>query len=312
MKGFVKFLIALVVIIVILAIAFVVCINLTPRQYHLENVKLGEKTIDELELADTKIIDIYKSIKGIGKAKESDVVHNGINKEEDSASAKQNTQGSTIANKDDYSSVVTTPVVYDVRRLIDYNDTTIAYILDNIVQHAGDDASAEVKALKDANISVKELTITVESGEAKMRVVSYMDLSSYEAQIKEALGAAASILPIPKQAYLVSEFTFTVDTDPLSPKLGKLVTTPTSVSINGNNDDPVSKAILEVIGNMTGEDVDTLNGKLGEAISQVVGNLGQVGTATTVGDTNAIVPLTENYGMSGVANNKLTLITYGE
>ena len=311
MKGFIKFLIALLVIVVILAIAFVVLINLTPRQLHLENVAIGGKTIDELGIADTKIINIYKSIKSIGKAKESDVVHNGINEEEDSASAKENTKGSTIANADDYSSVVTTPVVYDARRLVSYDDTTIAYILNNIVQNAKDDSSAEIKALKDAKIEVKELTIIVDSEGARMRVVSYMDLSSYEGQIKEALGAAANILPIPKQAYLVSEISFTVETNALSPSLGKLVTAPISISVNGNNDDPVSQAILEVMSSMAGgESIDSLNGKLGEAISQVVGNLGQVGTATTVGDTNVIVPLSENYGMSGVASGTLTLITY--
>ncbi len=305
MKFLIKFLISIVVILVILAIAFVVLIHLTPRQYHLENVKLGEKTIEELGLADTKIIDIYKGIKGIGKAKESDVVHNPVDKQEEKVKADDNFEGSTLDNTDDYSSVVKEPVLYDVQRLVSYDDTTIAYILDNIIQHADADSTSEVKALKDAKLSVKEVTVGKLEANGTLRVVSYMDLSSFTDQIKDALGAAANILPIPKQAYLVSDFNFTINAT------GKLATTPTGICVNGNNDDPVSKAILEVFANMTGQDVDELNGKLGEAISQVVGNLGMVGTAETVGSTNVVNPLTINIGLGGVAEHKLTLITYG-
>ena len=304
MKVLLKLFIALLVIVVILAIAFVVVINLTPRQLHLENVSLGGKTIDELGIADTKIINIYKSIKSIGKAKESDVVDNPVNEEEDKAAAEENMQGSSLENKDDYTDVTKGHVTYDVQRLVTYDDTTIAYILDNIVQNADASSSSEIKALKDANLSVKELTIGLDSGHGTLRIVTYMDLSAYQDDIKNALGAAASILPIPKYAYLVSDLTFTVD------DLGQMVTTPVSVCINGNNDDPVSKAILEVMGNMAGgESIDSLNGKLGEALSQVVYNLGMIGTADTVTE-NIVNPLTINFGMNGVANHKLTLITH--
>ena len=295
MKAIFKFLIALAVIIVVLVVVFVVLINLTPRQYHLENVKLGEKTIEELGLADTKIIDIYKSIKNIDKVKEEDVVENPVNKEEEKQNASENMQGSSLADTDDYSSVATQHVVYATPKLVEYDDTTIAYILDNIIQNAGNESSDAIKAVHDAKLSVKELTVGKSGETGTLRVVSYMDLSGYQDQIKEALGGAAGILPIPKKAYLVSEFTFTVN------ELGEMVTTPTGICINGNNDDPVSKAILQVIGNMVeGEDVDSLNGKLGQAVSQVVGNLGRIGSS--------VVPLT--IGMSGVADHKLTLITH--
>ena len=304
MKVLLRIFIALLVIVVILAIAFVVVINLTPRQLHLENVAIGGKTIDELGIADTKIIKIYKSIKSIGNAKESDVVDNPVNEQEDKAAAEENMQGSSLEDKDDYSDVTKGHVTYDVQRLVTYDDTTIAYILDNIVQNADASSSSEIKALKDANLSVKELTIGLDSGHGTLRIVSYMDLSAYQNDIKNALGSAASILPIPKYAYLVSDFTFTVD------ELGKMVTTPTGVCINGNNDDPVSKAILDVIGSMAGgESIDSLNGKLGEALSQVVYNLGMIGTAETVTD-NVVNPLTINLGINGVAVHKLTMITH--
>lgn len=304
MKVLLRIFIALLVIVVILAIAFVVVINLTPRQLHLENVAIGGKTIDELGIADTKIINIYKSIKSIGNAKESDVVDNPVNEQEDKAAAEENMQGSSLEDKDDYSDVTKGHVTYDVQRLVTYDDTTIAYILDNIVQNADASSSSEIKALKDANLSVKELTIGLDSGHGTLRIVSYMDLSAYQNDIKNALGSAASILPIPKYAYLVSDFTFTVD------ELGKMVTTPTGVCINGNNDDPVSKAILDVIGSMAGgENIDSLNGKLGEALSQVVYNLGMIGTAETVTD-NVVNPLTINLGINGVAVHKLTMITH--
>lgn len=306
MKILLKIFISLLVIVIVLAIVFVVLIHLTPRQYHIENMKIGNDTIEELGLADTKIIDIYKSIKNMGKAKESDVVHNGINEEEDKAAAKDNMQGSSLANKDDYTDAVKGHVTYDVQRLVSYDDTTIAYILDNIVQNADESSSDAVKALHDANLSVKELTITLVEGKGHMRVVSYMDLSKYQDDIKEALGSAAGILPIPKYTYLVSDFSFTV-----AALNGKMETTSEGVCINGNNDDPVSKAILKVIGNMAGgEDIDSLNGKLGQAIAQVVENLGMIGTASTVGDTNVVNPLTINIGIGGVQEHKLTLITH--
>ena len=121
-----------------------------------------------------------------------------------------------------------------------------------------------------------------------------------------AFGGAAGIVPIPKKAYLVSDLTFTVNA------LGKMETESQNVCINGNNDDPVSKAILKVIGNMAGgESIDSLNGKLGEAIAQVVGNLGMIGTADVVGNSNVVNPLTINLGMVGVAEHKLTLVTHG-
>ncbi|MBR4800887.1 MAG: hypothetical protein IK048_04395 [Clostridia bacterium] len=294
-KFLLGFFITILIIVILVVVAAVIVINLTPRQLHLEQISLGEKTVEELGLADTKIIDIYKGIKSIGNTKEEDVVDNPVNQEEEKANAEDNFEGSTLGNTDDYSSVAIEPVVYVVPKLIEYDDTTIAYILDNIVQHADADSSEEIKALKDANLSVKELSITKDGSTGKMRVVSYMDLSNYQDDIKNALGAAASVLPIPKQAYLVSEFTFTVNS-----LTGKMETTPVSISVNGNSDDPVSRAILEVMGSMAdGEDVDSLNGKLGEAIARVVGNLGRIGSS-----------LLPPYGMNGVADHKLTLVTY--
>ncbi len=305
-KFLLGFLITIILIVVLVAVAFVVLINLTPRQLGMQELKLGDDTIEELGLADTKFIDIYKSIRNMDKVKEEDIVSNPVNQEQEKGKADDNFEGSTLDAKDDYSSVVKEPVLYDVQRLIKYDDTTIAYILDNIIQHADAESSSEIKALKDANLSVKELTIGLKDGKGTLRVVSYMDLSNYQGEIQEALGGAAGILPIPKKAYLVSNLTFTVNA------VGKMVTSPESICINGNNDDPVSKAILKVIGNMAGgESIDSLNGKLGEAVAQVVGNLGMIGTASTVGDTNVVNPLTINLGIGGVQDHKLTLVTYG-
>ena len=297
MKVLIRLLIALIVLIVILAVAFVVVINLTPRQLKMQDVSIGGETLDELGIADTKIINIYKSIKNIGKAKESDVVDNPVNQEEDKQEAKNNFAGSTLDGKDDYTAAAKGHVIYPgTPKLVTYDDTTIAYILDNIIQHADAESSSEVKALKDANLSVKELTIGLKDGVGTLRVVTYMDLKNFESEIKNELGGAAGILPIPKYTYLVSDFTFTVgDVD------GKMVTTSVGICVNGNNDDPVSKAILKVIGKMSGgEGIDSLNGKLGEAVAQVVSNLGRIGSS--------VLPL--NIGMSGVQEHKLTLITH--
>lgn len=299
-KNMKKFLLGIlftiIILVVLVAIAFVVVINLTPRQLGMQGITIGEDTIEELGLADTKFINIYKSIKNMDKVEEKDVVSNPVNQEEDKQEAKNNFAGSTLDGKDDYTAAAKGHVIYPgTPKLVTYDDTTIAYILDNIIQHADAESSSEVKALKDANLSVKELTIGVKDGVGTLRVVSYMDLSNFQGQIKDALGGASGILPIPNKAYLVSDLTFTID------ELGKMVTESKGVCINGNNDDPVSKAILKVIGNMAdGESIDSLNGKLGEAVAQVVSNLGRIGSS--------VLPL--NIGMSGVQEHKLTVITH--
>ena len=56
----------------ILVIAFAVVINLTPRQLGIADLKIEGKTVEAMGIADTKIVDIYKSVKSLSKVNESD------------------------------------------------------------------------------------------------------------------------------------------------------------------------------------------------------------------------------------------------
>lgn len=76
MKVFKGIIFSLVAIVLILVIAFAVVINLTPRQLGVADLKIEGKTVEEMGIADTKIINIYKSIKSLSTAKEDKIVTN--------------------------------------------------------------------------------------------------------------------------------------------------------------------------------------------------------------------------------------------
>lgn len=300
MKVFKGIIFSLIAIVLILVIAFAVVINLTPRQLGIADLKIEGKTVEEMGIADTKIVDIYKSVKSLSKVNESDVVTNTYDEEQEKDKSQDKFSGSSLDGKDDYSSIISGKVEYDTKKIVEYDDVTLAYIFNNAVQNGADSSSDAVKVLKDANVVVKEITIGVSDGKGTMRIVSMVELGQYKSDIENALGAAKALFKVPEKVYIVSEISFTVDETN-----GKMISKSESVCVNGNNDDPVTKAILNVIvGKIDGVDsVDGLNEKLGEAVSAVTYNLGGIGGVAT--DENIYV-----YGMSGVKDHKLSLVTH--
>lgn len=290
----------LLAIVLILVIAFVVVINLTPRQLGAQNVKIDGKTIEEMGIADTKIINIYKSIKSLSAPKEDKIVTNKFDETAEKDKSKDNFSGSSLENKDDYSSIITDPVIYDTKKIVEYDDVTIAYIFNNVVQNASESSSEAIKALRNAKIQIKELTISLDGEKGRMRIVSLVELGEYKAEIENALGAAKGLFKVPDKVFIVSEISFTVDG-----ANGKMVTTGESVYINDGKDDPVTKAILGVVmSKVEGiNSVDDLNDKVGKAVSEVIFNLGGIGSVAM--DENIYV-----YGMSGVKDHKLSLVTH--
>lgn len=290
----------LLAIVLILVIAFVVVINLTPRQLGAQNVKIDGKTIEEMGIADTKIINIYKSIKSLSAPKEDKIVTNKFDETAEKDKSKDNFSGSSLENKDDYSSIITDPVIYDTKKIVEYDDVTIAYIFNNVVQNASESSSEAIKALRNAKIQIKELTISLDGEKGRMRIVSLVELGEYKAEIENALGAAKGLFKVPDKVFIVSEISFTVDGTN-----GKMVTTGESVYINEGKDDPVTKAILGVVMSKVDgiNSVDDLNDKVGEAVSEVIFNLGGIGSVAPKENTYV-------YGMSGVKDHKLSLVTH--
>lgn len=300
MKVFKGIIFSLVAIVLILVIAFAVVINLTPRQLGVADLKIEGKTVEEMGIADTKIVDIYKSVKSLSKVNESDVVTNTYDEEQEKDKSQDNFSGSSLDGKDDYSSIISGKVEYDTKKVVEYDDVTLAYIFNNAVQNGADSSSDAIKVLKDANVVVKEITIGVLEEKGTMRIVSMVELGQYKSDIENALGAAKAFFKVPEKVYIVSEISFTVDETN-----GKMITKSESVCVNGNNDDPVTKAILNVIvGKIDGVDsVDGLNEKLGEAVSAVTYNLGGIGGVAM--DEDIYV-----YGICGVRDHKLSLVTH--
>lgn len=300
MKVFKGIIFSLIAIVLILVIAFAVVINLTPRQLGIADLKIEGKTVEEMGIADTKIVDIYKSVKSLSKVNESDVVTNTYDEEQEKDKSQDKFSGSSLDGKDDYSSIISGKVEYDTKKIVEYDDVTLAYIFNNAVQNGADSSSDAVKVLKDANVVVKEITIGVSDGKGTMRIVSMVELGQYKSDIENALGAAKDLFKVPEKVYIVSEISFTVDETN-----GKMISKSESVCVNGNNDDPVTKAILNVIvGKIDGVDsVDGLNEKLGEAVSAVTYNLGGIGGVAT--DEDVYV-----YGICGVKDHKLSLVTH--
>lgn len=300
MKVFKGIIFSLIAIVLILVIAFAVVINLTPRQLGIADLKIEGKTVEEMGIADTKIVDIYKSVKSLSKVNESDVVTNTYDEEQEKDKSQDKFSGSSLDGKEDYSSIISGKVEYDTKKIVEYDDVTLAYIFNNAVQNGADSSSDAVKVLKDANVVVKEITIGVSDGKGTMRIVSMVELGQYKSDIENALGAAKALFKVPEKVYIVSEISFTVDETN-----GKMISKSESVCVNGNNDDPVTKAILNVIvGKIDGVDsVDGLNEKLGEAVSAVTYNLGGIGGVAM--DENIYV-----YGICGVKDHKLSLVTH--
>lgn len=300
MKVFKGIIFSLVAIVLILVIAFAVVINLTPRQLGVADLKIEGKTAEEMGIADTKIVDIYKSVKSLSKVNESDVVTNTYDEEQEKDKSQDNFSGSSLDGKDDYSSIISGKVEYDTKKVVEYDDVTLAYIFNNAVQNGADSSSDAIKVLKNANVVVKEITIGVSEEKGTMRIVSMVELGQYKSDIENALGAAKAFFKVPEKVYIVSEISFTIDETN-----GKMITKSESVCVNGNNDDPVTKAILNVIvGKIDGVDsVDGLNEKLGEAVSAVTYNLGGIGGVAM--DEDIYV-----YGICGVRDHKLSLVTH--
>ena len=307
-KGFIGklllfFLISMLSLVIILGTAAAILITRTPRELGLQDVAIGSKTVEEMGLADTRFIDILRSFKNIISFDESTIVTNGYDSETEKTASSQSFEHSSLSGTDNYSAVLTGHVVYDNQYLITYNDTTLGYIINNAVQYttSGD---TSVEFMQNAKISLVEMTVTKGESNGTLRSVCKMDVSDFTQQIKNNLGVVASILSVPENLYLVSEVDFTVD------GTGKLQTTHKSIAVNGNEADPIVNSIIDlVIGNLSGvNSLEDINIKMGEAFSEILYNLGGVGTADV--DSNNIVVANINYGLAGVTNGKMSFITH--
>ncbi|HRR89470.1 MAG TPA: hypothetical protein P5161_01650 [Eubacteriales bacterium] len=315
MKFLFKFLIGIVVFIVIIVIAGVILINLTPAQVGIADVELFEgKTIRDIGLADVKFIEMYKFFRSLLKPDESKIVKNGYDAESETPKAEENLGGSSIdeGGTINYAAVLSGEVTYDQKYLLTYDDTTLACILHLMIGDAEDATDNEgVKFLRDIDADCEEISITKSEGKNLLRIVVSVNLSEMKSDVEAQLGSMASFVSLPDKIYLVSYQEITVTNE------GLIVCTSKDLRIN-DMDNAVANAIFSVLASKAGEsgeggDVAVINQKVGEAFAEIVKNLGKVGTADADETTLVISDLSSiAYGAAGVLEHKLMLVTYIE
>lgn len=308
-KGLIIFI--LVVVVVVVGVVLTVA-NLTPNQINIGDIEIYEgNTLNELGLGDTKFKEVYYLVKDISNVDETKIVTNSYDEEVEETKVEATLEESNIpkttTGDPDYVSLVTTEIVYDNHYLMEYNDTSLAYIFDSIIGQwsaSTDSTNADIEALKDLNAKIEEFTINKTTDNSEMRLVLSVDITSMKDQIKTALGAVANYINLPDRIFIVSYNKISANTE------GVITTTSVSIKIN-DSDNEVSQIIFKELAksiNNSSESSDTelINDTIGGAFSTIISNLGKVGTGT-VGTDKIVTGIT--YGPSGIYQSKLTLIT---
>ena len=296
LKGLIAF---VLVVVVVAGIGLVVVANMTPRDLNLTQVSIGGKTIEELGLADTKIKDIFKSFNSLSDNK--DVVDNPYDQAAEEQNASDAMAGSSIENEENYLPLLDGKVTYDKQYLKVYQDKTLAYIFNNIVTSASNQ-DGTLEELRNLNVTIEQMSINVVDGKPSLNVIGKFSIVQFKQQIVEQLGVLASFVKIPDYLYIKVDFDVAVDS------LGMMTLASTGYSINGQEDDPVIKALLEVVQSADSSfNIQSVVEKLALGISSVVGNLGRIASATTGADGTASDIV---YGVSGIGDRSLSVVTY--
>ena len=296
LKGLIAF---VLVVVVVAGIGLVVVANMTPRDLNLTQVSIGGKTIEELGLADTKIKDIFKSFNSLSDNK--DVVDNPYDQAAEEQNASDAMAGSSIENEENYLPLLDGKVTYDKQYLKVYQDKTLAYIFNNIVTSASNQ-DGTLEELRNLNVTIEQMSINVVDGKPSLNVIGKFSIVQFKQQIVEQLGVLASFVKIPDYLYIKVDFDVAVDS------LGMMTLASTGYSINGQEDDPVIKALLEVVQSADSSfNIQSVVEKLALGISSVVGNLGRIASATTGADGTASDIV---YGVSGIGDGSLSVVTY--
>ena len=278
-------LITILVLVIVVVGAGLIVLNMTPADLGIADVELFDgETLTTLGLADVKLKEIPAFIKDIMNVEEDKIVTNAP-KEEDKVAAENKIAGSSVQMKEDgvsidYSSIVTDKIIYPTKQTIEYDDTTLAYIFNQMISDGAESSDEAIEFLQEIDASINEVTISKSEEGSSLRLVASIDLTSMTEELVSALKEAGvgSFIKLPEKAYLVSYSSITINEE-------GLVTTSQSLKIN-DSDNPISKAIMKVLAKKAnetaqeeGQQVDTnanvVNDKIGEAFVSIVSNLGK-------------------------------------
>ena len=311
LKGLFIALIVIVVIALILGIVAAVLLNMTPNKLGFgDKVIISGESFNSLGLGDTKLINIIKQFKSIYKPDESAIVKNGYSAKTQEPIAESylstGSNVSTVDGKVDYASLITSTVKYDREYLLTYDDKTLAYIFDQMVK-SSDGSNAALKAIREMNATIKEVSITKSNGEAKFRVVLAASLAKFKNQIPSQLGSLSKIVKVPDTVYMVSYLKLdAVDSS------GKLVLSSISLKLNDQSEG-ITKAVLKVLSSeagLSGDSEAEINKNVAEAISTIISHLGKVGTATEIDAATKEITGSARIGETGVMNGKISVVTH--
>ncbi len=306
-------------------LAGVVCILLfacTPNTFGLGQADLGFGTLEELGLADKTFYTIISEITGVmAEPKESEIVTNGYDPEEEAPKATENLSNSNAVGEDGttkYKTMFESRIEYDERYLLTYEDHTLGYMfnqmLDEVVKESQGEQAGPFAALSSFNLRMNELTIyESESSTATLKMVASLNIGSIKEEMFKGVPAILTNI-IPNNFYIVSEQTVSADSH------GIITTTSKDVQINGR-DTEMAEIIIKAVASMMGsdgtDDKAFINDMLGQAFTVVMSNLGEVGTATA-GANKVVNEATIQLGSAGIVatptpgspNGKISVITH--
>ena len=327
-NGILKFLfkaivLPIIVIVLIVGIGVVVLGSMTPAQLGVADLEFAEGvSIRSMGFADTKIFDIIKEFKNLfSEPNLEDIVSNAPDPEVEEPIVELNLgeSSASVGGEIDYLKIAENAVIYDEELLLEYNDTTIAFLINEIIsagsEQAGEEGEEEaVEAFKELNAKVEEIIINVEGTERTMRFVISLNI---ETMIQEATEQADNpalnfaLRAVPSKVYMVSDLLVSADAN------GKLVFVSEDLRIN-DQDNQISEIILGLLSERIdsenpeeGSAEEVINKGFGEIVGHVVGNLGKVGTADA-NETTHVITGNIQLGNEGILDGKITVITYTE
>lgn len=299
MKGFIKFIIGLVIFLVFSAIVLlvvgIILINMTPNK-----LKVGDKTIingkscNDLGIGDVKIKTMISDFSDIKDKK--NVVTNPINGEKANEELDPIFEKFNLIKDDEYDfeKLYTTGLYGSQSYYYEYSDSTICYILNNSISYFQGDA----ETITNFNFEISEVSFY--GNKKEMRVVYKVDISEFKQKLEKTIPSFVSrFIGMPKQVYLVSYYDVAVTEE------GLLDLTYKNIYIN-DVDTEFSNAILRSISTENNE-LEQYGESLGDAISSAISFLGKIGTAE-VNSNNEIVSGTASIGIDGYKNGKIGMI----
>lgn len=290
--------IAILVLVIACVVCCVVVLNTTPLKLGISETDfVGDVSLSDLGLENQKLIDLLKGLVSLNEFEDSDVINNAFLSNEDNK-AKTNLEKSSIYNNNEvqYYALAVEKATYIQRYVYEYNDTTLAYILDSAVNTSVPSINFGVN-----NASVKEVSISNQGDRGHAKIVLSIPFQT-ESEMN---------------VFEIDHILFTVDFDFVITTSGEIAPLSSSAeedfvpktTINDGN--IVITAVIEhQLSQALEGGVSTVATKTVNAFVNVLNNLGQVGTADV--NSEKVVIGNDKLSIDGVKNGSISFITHLE